>query len=349
LPRPTVIARTLAIASLAAASVVGIGCGSSDDKSVTKVSGPPRTVTVALDWTPNTNHMGAYVAQALGYYKEAGLNVKFLPYASTPPETLVANGKADFGFSYQAGVAYARASGQDVVQVMATIRKPQYAIGYRADRNDIKSPKDLDGKVYAGFGLPDEKPGIEFVIKKDGGKGNFKVVTLNTSAYEAVYAGSADFTLPSTTWEGVEASLTGKPLKYFNYTDYGFPESYSTALISSNAYLKANADTAQAFLAATKRGYEYAQQNPAKAAALLIKQNPQAFKNTQLVEKSAEMLTKGDFYGDPATIGQIDGQVWTDYGKFLFANKLLIGANGKPLTAEPDWATYWTNEYLPKD
>lgn len=345
--KPTVLARTLAIASLVAASVVGIGCGSSKD--VVKVSGAQQTVTVALDWTPNTNHMGAYVAQQLGYYKEAGLNVKFLPYANTPPETLVANGKADFGFSYQAGIAYARASGQDVVQVMATIRKPQYAIGYRADRKDITSPKDLDGKTYAGFGLPDEKPGIDFVIKKDGGNGNFKVVTLNTSAYDAVYAGAADFTLPSKTWEGVEGQIIGKPMKYFDYTDYGFPATYSTALISSNAYLKANPQTAKAFLAATQRGYEYAQRNPSKAAALLIKANPQAFKNAKVVEQSAELLSKSDYYGDPDTIGQANGQVWTDYGKFLFANKLLVGSNGKPLTAEPDWSTYWTNEYLQKD
>ncbi len=276
MPRQTVISRTLAIASLVAASVVGIGCGSKDE--VVKVGGPTQTVTVALDWTPNTNHMGSYVAQQLGYYKQAGLNVKFLPYANTPAETLVANGKADFGFSYQAGIAYARASGQDVVQVMATVRKPQYAIGYKADRTDIKSPKDLDGKTYAGFGLPDEKPGIEFVIKKDGGTGKFKVVTLNTSAYDAVYAGSADFTLPSKTWEGVEGQVTGKPMKYFEYTDYGFPDSYSTALISSNAYLKANEQAAKAFLAATVRGYEYAQQHPSEAAALLIKANPQAFR-----------------------------------------------------------------------
>ncbi len=67
------------------------------------------SVSVALDWTPNTNHTGIYVAQKLGYYKAAGIDVKILPYASTAPETLVSHGKADFGFSYSAGVAFARA------------------------------------------------------------------------------------------------------------------------------------------------------------------------------------------------------------------------------------------------
>ena len=66
------------------------------------------TVSVALDWTPNTNHTGIYVAQKLGYYEAAGIDVKLLPYASTAPETLVGHRKADFGFSYSAGVAFAR-------------------------------------------------------------------------------------------------------------------------------------------------------------------------------------------------------------------------------------------------
>ncbi len=66
------------------------------------------------------------------------------------------------------------------------------------------------------------------------------------------------------------------------------------------------------------------------------------------MEQSAALLAKSDYYGDPDTIGQIDGQVWTDYGQFLFANKLLVGPNGKPLATEPDWSTYWTNKYLPK-
>ena len=39
-------------------------------------------VTFCLDWTPNTNHTGVYAAQALGYYKEAGLDVKIVQ----PPE-----------------------------------------------------------------------------------------------------------------------------------------------------------------------------------------------------------------------------------------------------------------------
>src|SRR5258705_11825620 len=55
-------------------------------------------VSVALDWTPNTNHTGIYVAQKLGYYAAAGISLEILPYASTAPETLATHRKADSGF-----------------------------------------------------------------------------------------------------------------------------------------------------------------------------------------------------------------------------------------------------------
>ena len=54
-------------------------------------------VTVALDWTVNTNHIGLFVARDKGFYKDAGLNVEILPYTDTSAGTLVANHVADFG------------------------------------------------------------------------------------------------------------------------------------------------------------------------------------------------------------------------------------------------------------
>lgn len=341
--------RSAAVPALVAYVALLSACGSSGDGGTSTVSGPPKPVSVALDWTPNTNHIGAYVAQKLGWYRDAGLDVRFIPYASTQPELLVGKHKADFGFSYQAGIAYARASGQDVRQVMANIAKPQYAIGVRASDSRIKSPKDLDGKTYAGFGTPDEKPELSWVIRKAGGTGDFKTVTLNTSAYDAVYSRSADFTIPVKTWEGVEARLAGKPFRFFDFADYGFPRQYSSAIVASDSYLKANSQTARRFLSVTRRGYEFARENPQKAAELLIAANPQTLKNPELVRQSAKELSDGGFYtGKSGEVGPVEKSVWENYGRFLYGSGLLTGPNGKPLSAEPNWSDYFTNEYLPK-
>jgi len=319
------------------------GCGSQDSDG-----GGKKTVSIALDWTPNTNHIGIFVADQLGYYSDEGLSVKILPYANTAPETLVSRGKANFGVGNQAGIAYARGSGQDVLQVMANIAKTQYAIGVQASNKALQSPKDLDGKTYAGFGTPDEGPELEYVIKADGGSGKFKTVTLNTTAYEAVYKGAADFTIAVTTWEGVQAKLLGKPMRFFEFTDYGFPVQYSSVIESSNKYLKANPDTAKRFLAATQKGYQYAAENPAAAAKLLVKANPQTIKDPKLAEQSALLLAQGGYYtGASGKIGPVDPAIWKNYGSFLYSSKLLTGADGKPLASEPDWAAFYSNNFLP--
>ncbi len=56
----------------------------------------PAKVRIALDWTPNTNHIGIYVAKAKGFYAAAGLDVEILPFTDTSAGTLVSNGVADF-------------------------------------------------------------------------------------------------------------------------------------------------------------------------------------------------------------------------------------------------------------
>jgi ABC-type nitrate/sulfonate/bicarbonate transport system substrate-binding protein len=306
------------------------------------------SVSVALDWTPNTNHTGIYVAQQLGYYAAAGIDVRILPYASTAPETLISHRRADFGFSYSAGVAFAHAAGEDVTSVFAVLQHTALEIGVRADRRDIATPKDLDGKTYAGFGTPDEKPLLQTVIRNAGGKGVFRDVTLNTSAYDAVYRGRADFTLPLATWEVIQARLAGKPLKTFTLARYGVPPEYSALIASSNAYLKANPALARRFLAATARGYRYAADHPRAAARLLIAANRQVLTQPQLVYQSADLMAHSYYRDASGGVGAQTLAVWRGYVGFLFAHGALTDADGHKLTRAPDYASYFTNAYLPR-
>ena len=90
-------------------------CGNSEDKNS---DNNLEKVTFVLDWTPNTNHTGLYVAQAKGYFEEAGLEVEI----QQPPEdgaaVLVASGRADFGVSFQDSMAAALA-GDDALPITA--------------------------------------------------------------------------------------------------------------------------------------------------------------------------------------------------------------------------------------
>ncbi|WP_030598408.1 ABC transporter substrate-binding protein [Streptomyces fulvoviolaceus] len=337
--------RTL-LSAIAATSLLAVTTGCSADSSAAAQDGTT-TVTLALDWTPNTNHTGIYVAQAKGWFKDAGINLKIVPYGSTAPETLIANHKADFGISYQEGITTARAAGQDITSVYAVTQKTNVTVAVRADRDDITSPKDLDGETYAGFGAPYEKPLLQKVIQNAGGEGDFKQVTLNTSAYAALYAGKADFAMPMPTWEGLEAELSGKPLKNFQLSDYGFPAIYSTLVASSDQFLKKNPALARKFLAAVDKGYRYAADNPDKAADLLISENKSVLTNTELVTKSEELLAKEYYKGADGTIGTQTAERWQAFADFEYKAGLLVDANGKKLTKAPDAAEFFTNDYLP--
>lgn len=325
-------------AALAATLTVISGCSSGTESS--------DSIRFALDWTPNTNHTGLYVAMQEGYFDDAGLDVSILPYNNTSPDTLVDAGNAEFGISTQSQATFAHAAGADTVSVIAPLQHRATGIGVKADRSDITRPRDLDGKIYAGFGDPGEVETLQQVIRNDGGTGDFTTVTLGTSAYEAVYSGQADFTVSYFAWEGLEAEHNGTPMRYFQYTDYGFPDAYSIVINGNQKWLEDHPEEAAKFVKAVQRGYQTAAEDPDRAAQDLIDANPGAFTDEDLVRDSQRMLA-ADFMKDAnGVVGTQNLETWSGYSGFLFDNGLLAGPDGKTLTQQPNWSEYFTNEYL---
>ena len=309
---------------------------------------PVATVTLALDWTPNTNHTGFYVAQYSGWYAQAAIDLQFIPYASANPETLVGAGQANCGISTEEGATFAIAAGEKEQSVMAILQHTASEIAVLAS-GPITRPRDMDGKVYAGFGSPQEGPLLTAVIKADGGKGVFTTVTLDTAAYEALYAGKADMAITFSAWEAIEAQERGIALRTFAFPDYGLPDSYAVVLVCNNAWLAANGDVARRFLAASVRGFELAATEPTTAATELIAANPGVFDaNLALPRDSANYLATQKLYVDPSgAVGPETLATWDAYSGYLYDLGVLAGPDGKPLTTRPDFSTYFTNAYLP--
>jgi ABC-type nitrate/sulfonate/bicarbonate transport system substrate-binding protein len=309
---------------------------------------PTATVRLALDWTPNTDHTGFYVAQSKGWYRDAAIDLQILPYATAAPETLLAAHQADCGISFQDSMTFAVAAGADIESVAAILQRTASAIGVLAS-GPILRPRDLDGKTYAGFGYPNEDPTLKFVIKADGGKGVFKTATLDAAAYEALYNHQADFTIPFTAWEGVEATQRGIGLRYFQFTDYGFPDYYQVVLACDRQWLEKDPDVAKRFVAATAKGFQFAADNADEAAAILVSANPGVFDaNPALPKASQEFLDAGKYLVDAnGVFGTQTLAEWTGYSKFLYDQGLLADANGKPLTKPLDYASLFTDDFLP--
>lgn len=311
-------------------------------------SGPLTKVSLALDWTPNTNHTGIYVAQAKGWYKQQGIDLQILPYSdSAAPETLVGTGKADFGISAEEGTVFAVATGQPIVSIAAIIQHDTSALVTLKD-SGLTRPKDLQGKKYAGFGAPYEEPVIGTMIKNDGGStGQFQNITVNTDGLEAVEAHKADFVWIFLGWEAIQAKHQNVDLNVMPITKFGIPDRYTPTLITNQDMIKNKADVVKRFMAATAQGYSYAIANPKDAADILVAANSDALTDKVFVEDSQAYLSSK--YAEGASYwGQQSLKVWTDYTKFMYQKGVLTDANSKPLTKEPDYQALFTNEFLPK-
>lgn len=331
-----------ALTAVAVAVALG-GCAASNDAA--DASAPE--ITFMLDWTPNTNHTGVFVAQKLGYYKAAGIRVKILPYSQNGVEASLGNGVADFGTSTALLTTKARAAGIGVVSVLNVQQQPTQGFGVLKSNTSVKSPRDLDGKTVASYGASEADFILKHMIQVDGGTGTFNSVTMNTSTFEAVFSGKAATAEGFSTWEGVEAQLRGKPLKFFRPDQYGVPANPAdSSIAASSAYVKKHPKLARAFVRATQKGYQYAIDHPQKAADILVEQNPQAKLSTKLVRRSQKLLSTQYWIRAGAKTGAADPQRWKDYVDYLVSQGLLTNRSGKPISTAPAAADLYTNQYL---
>jgi ABC-type nitrate/sulfonate/bicarbonate transport system substrate-binding protein len=333
---------------MAAVVVFAGACGTGQGSPSPSPSPSGTPVRLALDWTPNTNHTGFFVARHEGWYADAGIELRVLPYTGTTPEALLVAHQAECGISFQDSLTFAVAAGADIKSVMAILQHTAQEIAVLAD-SGITRPRELDGKTYAGFGYPNEEPTVRAVIQDDGGTGQFKSVLLgDAAAYQALYTKRADFAIVFTAWEGIDARQQGIELRTFRFTDYGFPDFYQVVLACDAGWLAREPELAKRFVGATVHGFELAASDPDKASAL-IDENPGVFDaNPDLPLASARFLAAGDYYFDAqGRVGPQTLEKWESYSGFLYEEGLLVDAAGKPLTQPPDYAALFTNAFLP--
>src|SRR5712692_6475972 len=302
------------------------------------------TMSLALDWTPNTNHTGIYIALAQGWYRAEGIDLKLLPYsANVSPDVLVSTGKADVGVSSTEGIVADAAVGQPVVSIAAIIQHNTSALVTLAS-SGLTRPRDLDGKVYGGFGAPYESAVVGEIIQKDGGKGQFKNVTLSVDAMQALESHRIDFVWVFEGWEIIQAQREGVKLNVFPITNYGVADYYTPNLIASPAEIQQKPDLLHKFMTATACGYEYARTHVQQSAQMLLVQNKGVFPDTGLVLASQQFLSPR--YANPGRKwGMQDAAAWHGYPQFILDSGGVDDASGKPVHSLNFDAMY-TNQFL---
>ncbi|MBO8165377.1 MAG: ABC transporter substrate-binding protein [Brevibacillus sp.] len=296
-------------------------------------------VTVMLDWLPNTNHTGLYVAKEKGYYQEQGLNVEIVqPGEGSTADQLVAAGKADFGISYQEAVTQARATDIPLVSIAAVIQHNTSAFASLKEAN-ITSPKDFEGKRYGGWGSPVEEAVLKAVMEKAGADyAKVENVTLGIADFFATIGRDADFEWIYYGWDGIEAKRRNMELNLLMLKDLDPALDYYTPVIVTNEqHVSEQKDLVKKFVAATAKGYQFAIEQPAEAAEMLLKNAPEL--DPELVKASQEWLS-GKYQDDAEQWGIQKQEVWERYARWMFERNLV------PKMIEAEKA--FTNEFLPE-
>ena len=325
------------------ASFVIAGCSNTESGDQTKETKTNeetalKKVTVVLDWTPNTNHTGLYVAKDQGYFEEEGLDVEIIMPGEAGADQLVASGKADFGVSYQESITQARIQEVPIVSIAAVIQHNTSGFASPVEKN-IKTPKDFAGKSYGGWGSPVEKSVIASLMKQENANPeDVSIINMGDTDFFTAVKRDVDFAWIYYGWTGVEAELRGEKINMIYLTDYSKNLDYYTPVLATNEdMIKTNPDTVKAFLKATSKGYQYAINEPDKAAEILIAAAPDL--DADLVRKSQEWLAP-KYTDDAPRWGEQKLEVWENYANWMHENKLLE----KQLNAKEAF----TNEFLPE-
>ncbi|MDR1496485.1 MAG: ABC transporter substrate-binding protein [Clostridiales Family XIII bacterium] len=334
--------RAVLIALAVALALAASGCSGSEgtESADSGSAGGIEKATVILDWSPNTNHTGMYVAKSLGYYEEAGLDVDIVQPAEGAAEQLVAVGQGDFGVSYQERVNYALTQDDPLpIRSIATIIQHNTSGFVSLPESGIETPADWAGKTYGGWGTPAEENVLRFIAGKYGiAYEDIDIVNLGEDDVITALKGDMDFA-----WVFEASDLINFQKQKVAYDYISCPsidetlDYYTPILIANTKLIADNPEKVKAFTEATARGYEYAIEHPDEASAILLKEVPEL---DEYVVVEGQRYLSPRYAKDAPRWGWQEEIVWERYADLMYDNG--------ELPRRLDLQAAFTNEFLPE-
>ncbi len=278
-------------------------------------------VNLVLDWTPNTNHTGIYVADKLGYFEQEGIKLNIIQPPEDGATSLVGAGKTDFGIDFQDYLAPAFLNNVPVTAVAAIIE--HNSSGFVSLKNsNIDSPKNFEGKNYTTQNLPAEIAIINYIMEKnfaDINKLNFIPTTVTDIA--SALNTNIDIAWIYYAWDGIalENLNIDTNFMYLKDIDEIF-DFYTPVLIANNDFLENRPELAKRFMSAVSKGYQYAMQNPKESADILTHAVPEL--DYDLVLKSQLWLSE-KYSSNIESWGYIDKSRWDNFYNWLYEKNIV--------------------------
>ena len=326
-------------------------------------------VIVCLDWTPNTNHAGFYVAAKEGLYEKAGLDVELRSADADQTQKLtparqVAAGLAQFAVTPSESAISFSTTDHEVPRLVAvaTLLQGSASAICTLKSSGIDRPALLAGKRYASYDGRFEDPIVAQMVRNDGGDGAaVQFHSLDAHAYadpDTMGAGSvvasylekgrSDATWIFPAWEGVLAQRAGQELNLFDLEDHAIPYGYSPILLAHSEMLVGeNSGRTRAFLAATAAGFKKAAADPKFAAAALCECAHPSLADQAFVEASASAIASKYLTPD-GEWGSMEASRWGAFVDFLSSAGILVDRQKCPIPRDTvDAASLFTNDFLP--
>lgn len=231
-------------------------------------------VKVALDWYPNSNHLGLFIAQEKGYFTQENLQVTL--YTPVDPSSVlltVGSGQDDFGISYQPDVLLARARGVPVVSVVGMVQHPLNSV-MTLQSSGLTRPRDLVGKKVGYPGIPTNEPLLDTMLKTDGARGlqDVELVNVGFDLVPALLSKRVDAVVGAYwTHESIVMQNQGQAVNIMRMEDWGVPDYYELVLVTNAQTIQQKPEVVERFVRAVRRGYEDAVKDPQGGVDLLLK------------------------------------------------------------------------------
>jgi ABC-type nitrate/sulfonate/bicarbonate transport system substrate-binding protein len=261
---------------------------------------------LALDWTPNINHIGFFIAQDKGWYQQQGIELIIEDpsqdnYKYTPAKKIEL-GKADLALCpLESIISYRTKSAPFDMRALASIWQHDLSAIVVKKSSHISRPKQLDGKIYASYKAKYEDAIVRKMITNDGGQGDLHIVYPDKlNIWDELLNDKVDATWIFLNWEGVAVEQSNSEMQYFNMRDFEIPYSYSPVIATSKKTSEWHSSALDAFLKATKKGFLYAFSEPDVACEILSKYLPEHDRHIDLltcIEVSKKCVGDNDNWG----------------------------------------------------